>query len=149
VKVKNFKATPDRLLHQAGFAMIEVLASLLILTVGLLSVAGLSANSLKASDTSAHRASAAREVLAIADAIRSNRQAAVDGQFDVTLSGQGPSSGAIGNSISQWKQALARIPGGKGSILFVEAKDTVIITAEWSEDRIGGPPPSYVLELRI
>jgi type IV pilus assembly protein PilV len=136
----------------AGFAMIEVLASLLILTVGLLSVAGLSANSLKASDTSAHRAHAARQVMEISEAIRANRQAAADGEFDVALSSTAvpvTSNVAIIGAVAQVKASLAQVPQGKVSIQYVEARDAVLITAEWNEDRTGSTSPSYSLEVRL
>jgi type IV pilus assembly protein PilV len=146
------KVLSDRT-NQIGFAMIEVLASLLVLTVGLLSVAGLSANALKASDTSSYRARAAREVIAISDAIRSNRQAASDDEFNVGL---GPTEvpsttkTTIVNSVAEWKSALRQIPNGQGSILYVEARDTVVISVQWDEGRTGGrPDEKYVLELRL
>jgi type IV pilus assembly protein PilV len=152
--MKCFQTTPDTKHErgQRGFALIEVLASLLILTVGLLSVAGLSINSLKASDTSAHRARAAREVIAISDAIRSNRQAAADDEFNV---GSAPSdvpatsNAAIIKAVSEWKAALGQIPGGEGAIAYDEARDTIVITASWNEARTGDASREYKLEIRL
>lgn len=80
-RVSNFK-------KQAGFNLIEVLLAFLILSVGLLGVAGLQTTAMKASHTAMLKTVAINKVQAMAERIRANSQAALL-TYELGLGGAG------------------------------------------------------------
>lgn len=67
---------------QAGVGLIEVLVSLLVLSIGMLGLAGLQMYSLRNNQGSMERSMAVVETHSIADAMRADRAAALAGDFD-------------------------------------------------------------------
>lgn len=70
-------------LHQGGVGLIEVLISLLVLSFGMLGLAGLQMWSLRNNQSSMERGLAVVQTHSIADAMRAARVAALDHDFDV------------------------------------------------------------------
>lgn len=66
---------------QQGVTLIEVLIALLVLSVGLLGVAALQTNALKANQSSLMRSHATNLSYDISDRMRANRQDALDGAY--------------------------------------------------------------------
>jgi len=79
--VSNFK-------KQAGFNLIEVLLAFLILSIGLLGVAGLQTTAVKASHTAMLKTIAISKIQEIADRIRSNTSAELK-EYDLPLGSVG------------------------------------------------------------
>ena len=123
-----------------GATLIEVLVSLLVLSIGLLGVAALLSSGLR-NNYSAHLRSQAT-VLAhdIVDRMRANRTAALGGSYDtaladkITLSGGDP---VFTTDLSEWKALLATsLPAGRGAIS--RSGSVVTITIEWDDSRGAG-----------
>ena len=70
---------------ESGFSLIEVLVSLLILSIGLLGLAGLQGVALKTADSANLRATAAILSHEILEQMRANRAAAINGDYDLAL----------------------------------------------------------------
>jgi type IV pilus assembly protein PilV len=119
--------------------LIEALVSLLILSIGLLGVAGLQMQALR-SNHGAHLRSQAT-VLAhdIADRMRANRTAALAGAYNVAL-GVVPTGTTLADvDVVAWKQVLADVlPAGDGSVVLAgtPANPIATITVQWT-DRLG------------
>jgi len=126
----------------SGFTLIEVLIALVILSVGMLGIAGLYVHSMQAGRTSIMRHNAVTLVGDIADRIRANPRAGpayalagannncVDGGINCTL-GQ-----MAANDIFLWDQQAANtLPNGTVTILFNNgvAPPTYQITVAWTE----------------
>ena len=73
--------------RQAGTSLVEVLVALLLLTVGLLTMAGLHASSLKLTKVSQFKTSASEIAQVYGDAARSNVAAAITGGYNRTVTG--------------------------------------------------------------
>jgi type IV pilus assembly protein PilV len=132
-----------KLNRQSGFSFIEVLVSIVVLSIGLLSVAGLIGRSLAATTTASNRAEVIRVAMTIIDDIRSNPQAAWDGSYNVGF-GVTPSGGSkAGTDLVAWKTALARVPGGDGQIAVANSR--AVITARWNESITSIAPTQYVI----
>ena len=158
----DMQATYPRSLRQsAGFSLIEVLISLVILSVGLLGIAAMVSVSLKSKDSSYYRSQATALSYAILDRMRANRAPASTSDYDVaigqtlgnTLAGQSitvPTGDCIGISaacnssqiaaldLTQWKSDLANtLPSGDGSIATVtwNSMTQVTIIVQWSDAR--------------
>ena len=70
--------------YQSGLNLIEILVAALILSVGLLSLAGLQVASLKSVQNATQKQQAAFMVHELLERMRSNRQAALDGEYNVS-----------------------------------------------------------------
>jgi len=105
-----------------GFTLIEVMIAVLVLSLGLLGLAGLQATSLKANASAATRGQATLLAYDIIDRMRANRDAALAGTYNNAL-GTAPTSGGSdcqangatcdGNAIAaydlnQWKCLLGK-----------------------------------------
>ena len=122
-------------LGAGGFTLVEVLVTMVIVSVGLLGVAALHTASLRNNLDSALRSQASALAADIADRMRGNRTAAVGGAYDIAI---GATKTIVAGSpladrdLSAWKTELARaLPGGDGSI--VRNGDVFTITVQWGE----------------
>lgn len=124
-----------------GFTLVEVLVAVLVLSIGLLGLAGLQATSLRHNHDAQLRSQATMLALDMADRMRANRAAALDGAYGGTY---GPtdcdaaftpeSQDLAARDTSDWTNALAcLLPRGRGAI--EPDDDAVTITVRWVEDR--------------
>ncbi len=112
--------------QQAGFTLIEVLVSALILAIGLVGVAGLQAMSLKNNQSAYMRSQATALAYDLADRMRSNVEGAEAGFYAPALAAPRSScTTATGcstqqmaqNDLSEWVGALAgNLPMGTGFV---------------------------------
>ncbi len=138
----NLRSRNLRPRRVSGFTLIEVLIALVILSVGMLGIAGLYVHSMQAGRTSILRHNAVTLVGDIADRIRANPRAGpayalagannncVDGGINCTL-GQ-----MAANDIFLWDQQAANtLPNGTVTIVFNNgvAPPTYQITVAWTE----------------
>lgn len=125
-----------------GFTLIEVLIALIIMSVGMLGIAGLYVHSMKAGRTSLFRHHAVTLAGDVADRIRANTQAfgvyagvgadnnCVDGGINCTAAEM------AANDIFLWQQQAANsLPNGQVAIVFNNAviPPTYQITVTWNE----------------
>ncbi len=76
----------NALRNQSGFNLIEIMVAALILSVGLLSMAGLQVASLRSVQNATQKQQAAFIVHELLERMRSNRQAALDGNYTAAVS---------------------------------------------------------------
>lgn len=128
-----------RHLATGGFTLVEVLVTMVILSVGLLGIAALHTASLRNSLDSALRSQASALAADIADRMRGNRDAALAGNYDIAIGATRTvvaGSPLVDRDLNGWKTQLALIlPGGDGSIVrtVVAGSDVFTITVEWGE----------------
>lgn len=128
---------------QTGVTLIEVLVSVLIFSVGLLGLAALQLNALKFTESASLRTEAVFLAYEAADRIRASARVSSGGQ-GVSLSQYAvgldtvpvckDSCAVHTRDLAEWKQNLAGLPGGKGSIS-VGAGNMATITVQWQENR--------------
>ncbi|MDH3532228.1 MAG: type IV pilus modification protein PilV [Gammaproteobacteria bacterium] len=140
---------------QRGFSLVEVLIALVILSVGMLGIAGLYVQSMQAGRTSMFRHNAVTLAGDVADRIRANPRAGIAYQ------GGGADNGCVGADCSElemaahdimlWRaQADGTLPGGDVTVVF---DDTVFppeytISVDWVEP--GDPPEqSYSIVIPV
>jgi len=119
--------------HQAGFTLIEVLVSVLILSIGLVGVAGLQAVSLKNNQSAFMRSQASALAYDLADRMRSNVLSAETNLYDPGTAG--PVAGCVAptgctpqelaqNDLDEWETALgAYLPMGEGFVCIDSTPD--------------------------
>lgn len=141
-----------------GFSLIEVLIALVIMSVGMLGIAGLYMHSMQAGRSSIFRHQAVTLAGDIADRIRANPRAGVAymaAGVDFSCVGGGidcsPAEMAQ-NDILLWdQQAAGSLPNGTVNIVFVDggtAPDSYQITVTWDEAG-QSPPPQYRITIPV
>lgn len=137
--------------HSArGFTMVEVLVALAVLAIGLLGIAALYLDSLRAGRTAIYRSQAVNLAADLADRIRANRGAVLG--YEVALGDEPeavPQCDAGGpctrdemaqNDLAVWKASLeALLPEGQGSVAVTPGNPNVyVITVQWTEPGVDG-----------
>lgn len=134
---------------QRGFTLIEVLITLLILSIGLLGLAGLQMTALKLNDSAERRSQATILAYDILDRMRANRSAAESGSYNITTATSPAAASCVGASANcsatdmknydlyEWRQALAqRLPAGSGEISTSSGTPpTVTIKVQWNDEK--------------
>ncbi|MEX0733431.1 MAG: type IV pilus modification protein PilV [Steroidobacteraceae bacterium] len=131
--------------RQRGATLIEALVALLILSIGLLGVAGLQLQALRSNHGAHLRSQATMLAHDIADRMRANRTAALAGGYNVAV-GAVPGGNTLADlDVVAWKQSLADIlPSGDGAVVLAGAVAT--ITVQWT-DRLGAD--TFVTETEL
>lgn len=121
--------------EQQGFGLIEVLVSLLILTIGLLGMASLQTRSLQMTTGSQSQTQAILLAEDIVERMRANRSEIDDYAFDgdpvncdsaFTID----NTSVADNDLAEWRNGLAcLLPGGNGEVAI--AGRTVTVTVTW------------------
>ena len=121
-----------------GFTLIEVLVSMIVLAIGLLGLAGLQLTSLKAADSAYHRSQASVLADDILDRMRSNRDVALAGSYNISLGADPSGTSSISDvDLVNWKAMLSgTIPSGDGSVGV--AANIATITVQWDDSRASG-----------
>jgi type IV pilus assembly protein PilV len=143
-----------RTTRQSGMMLIEVMITIIIVSFGLLGVAGVILNSLKANESSYGRAQAVWLANDIIDRMRANRVAAEAAAlpYNVALGATPTSSGVPGDDLSAWVAAVAStLPAGKGSVSVVAATKKVTVTVQWDDSRAaaGSSTEKFIVETRL
>lgn len=149
--------------HQRGFSLVEVLIALVIMSVGMLGIAGLYVTGMQAGRTSMLRHHAVNLAGDVADRIRANPRAV--GAYALAAPAVPASCGAggvdcsigdmAGFDIDTWTdQAATTLPAGLVTIAFAAAAPgvppTYTITVSWTEPNpLGGVQPSYVISIPV
>ena len=153
------KVNPLRNLRNAanGFTLVEVLIALVIMSVGMLGIAGLYVHSMQAARTSLFRHQAVTLAGDVADRIRANPRAGagymvagqdnscIDGGVDCT-----PAEMAQSDILDWQTQARDTLPAGAVAILFnnAVAPSTYRIRVTWNEAG-QNPPPQYQITIPV
>ncbi len=113
--------SPQRMRHQAGFSLIEVLVTMLVLAFGLLGVAGLMVSGVSNAASSESFSRASQLAAGMADRIRANPAAALSASSDyITSYDDSVPSNITSIALADkkdWMESLAaQLPQGKGRI---------------------------------
>lgn len=129
--------TPTFVKTARGMSLVEVLVTVVLISVGLLGVAALQLSSLKGNQESYARSQAAMLAADILDRMRANQNAFANNQYNVAFNGTGAAGTPSGNDLQAWQRSINQLlPGGTeiaaGSIAR-SATNIVTVTIRWSE----------------
>jgi len=127
----------NRIRHtQAGFSMIELLIAVLIVSVGLLGIAGLQAYGLRANHSSYLRSQATVLAYDALDRMRANKEVATAGTYNLSFGATPPSGSTVAaTDLQQWTTNLKNtLPSGEGSIQ-VDSQGFATVQIRWLDDR--------------
>jgi type IV pilus assembly protein PilV len=117
--------------HQSGTTLIEILITVVLVSIGLLGLAGLQIMTVQNSNSSTERFEATTLARDILERMRANRQEAQLGTYDIALGVDPAVGGVAGDDLEAWRAALAALPDGDGSVE-VDA-GVVTITVNWTD----------------
>ena len=130
--------------HDRGFTLVEALVALLVLSVGLLGIAALYVETLRASRMSLYRTQAVNFATDLADRMRANRvpaNAYACGSPCVAANGGNAVADA---DLADWMARIGTaLPGGTANVTFVAGTattpDSYLIEVEWTEVEQANP----------
>jgi type IV pilus assembly protein PilV len=134
-----------------GLSLIEVLIALLVITVGLLGMAGLQAYSLKNNTSAYHRSQANTLGYDIIDSMRANRDVALGGGYNLAIDDSPSGSDLAGRDLLGWREKLAQLlPNGTGAVSCNNPVASVcLISVRWDDNRDATQPFSVQLSTRL
>lgn len=137
-----------------GFSIVEVLVALVVLSVGMLGIAGLYVTTLRASGSALYRTQAVSLASDMADRIRANPLGRASYQ------GAGANRNCVAGGVDcstqqmaeddvfRWRTQLGVLPSGAGAVVHAAGPpDSYVITVSWTEP--GGEVVSYNLRMQI
>ena len=124
--------------HSRGVTLIEILVTIVVLSVGLLGLAGMHFQGLKNNQSAYFRSQATILAYSAMDLMRSDRINAINQNYDIALGTVATADGSITNdNLVYWKNALqGALPTGDGAIDCTTNTAICIVTVQW-DDTIG------------
>jgi type IV pilus assembly protein PilV len=122
--------------RQAGVSLVEVMVAVLVLSVGLLGLAGLQLRTLRNNQSALERGVAVVEVHAIADAMRADRIAADNDAFNIALTDGVPTGTTFAQTVLRgWRNNLISSLGdtATGSVNCNGYLCTIVV--QWDDTR--------------
>ena len=141
--------------RRGGFTLLEVLIAVLVLSIGLLGLAGLQTHSLKNNNGALMRSQAIVLAYDALDMMRANREQALKGSgsayqvpFDDSVSAVScarcSSAQQAQNDVASWRERIQALglPSGEGEILLASGGSAgggvkVTVRVRWDDDRDG------------
>lgn len=140
---------------QDGFSLIEVMVALVVLSVGMIGMAALHGQGLRASSAAIFRTQAITLSSDMADRIRANRlgQAAYGGAAannDCTTADCTPAQMAA-KDLYLWQQRVQNeLPGGQGTVTYANgAPPSYQITVTWEDPSETNPTQQYAMDVQV
>ncbi len=127
--------------EQKGFTLLEVLVAIVVLSIGLLGLAGLMATSMRNTHSAYQRTQAAWLAYDVIDRMRANlpyvNATPLPNDYDIALgTATSASSGLAAADINNWKTTLANaLPAGDGSVTTTPATKRVTVIVQWNDSR--------------
>lgn len=129
---------------QSGFTLLEILVAIVVLSLGMLGLAGLQAATLRNNQIAYYRAIAVQQTYDMADRIRANQAGIAAGAYDNLTAVTPADPDCVGNVCtpanmavadhSQWNTNNARmLPGGVGTVV-VAPGGAFDISVSWNEN---------------
>lgn len=135
--------------HQAGVSLIEILVAILVLSIGLLGMAGLQARALKGNNSALQRTQAVMLSYYVLDAMRVDKANALTGTYNMPKTCTVPTdtSTFVANVKKDWLQSLKDNLGNVTETCgMVSCQVSGVCTVEiyWDDSRAGGSSTQMV-----
>jgi type IV pilus assembly protein PilV len=123
---------------QSGFSLIEVLVTMVIISFGMLGIAGVIINGLKNNNSSYARTQASILANDIIDRMRANKITAElpTRPYNLLLTDTPTGAGVPLNDLTEWRSSLATaMPSGTGSVSMDATTKKVTVVVQWDDSR--------------
>jgi len=135
---------------QRGVGIIEILVAVLVLSIGLLGLAGLQMRTLRDNESALERGVAVFETHAIIDAMRADRVNAMNHAFDITLAAAAPTGTTFHEKVlAAWRGNLVSAlgSGATGSVLCNGTDCT--INVQWDDTRATSGSSTFKITTQV
>jgi len=125
--------------NQSGFTLVEILIAIIILATGLLGLAALQVNTMKANHGALQKTQATFLAYDIVDRLRANRNAAIAENYDILITDDKPAAGSTlpTMDVNSWMTNIEELlPSGDGAIDCTPT-GSCTITVTWNIEREG------------
>jgi type IV pilus assembly protein PilV len=140
----------QRLRPQRGVGIVEVLVAVLVLSIGLLGLAGLQMRTLRNSESSMERSIAVVETHAVADAMRAARDRAIDGAFEIALAADPPDGDTFPEVVlAAWRENLQNSLGEDATGAIDCDGPLCQITVQWNDSRATGGEETFSITTEV
>lgn len=138
---------------QSGMTMVEILVSVVILSFGMLGLAGLQTKTLSFSQSSLYRSQATALADDILDRMRVDRDNALAGRWNSEITSDANSVSPLTfiyqTDLKDWKaQVESLLPSGRASVSVTNDR-MVTIVIEWDDSRGREVPESWTTKSRL
>jgi type IV pilus assembly protein PilV len=124
---------------QAGVGLIEVLIAVLVLCFGMLGLVGLQLTTLKQNQSALERGLAVVQSHSIVDAMRADRNNALNGAFNITLSADPKTGGTFADTaVAAWRANLKQLFGDDSTGSIACNGSLCTISVQWNDTLAGG-----------
>lgn len=97
----------NALRRQRGVSLLEVLIAVVVLSIGLLGMAGLQLSALRNNQSASERSNAVMQLYSITEALRADSDAVRKGEFNIGIGAATPSGSSFAESqVAAWRQRL-------------------------------------------
>jgi type IV pilus assembly protein PilV len=120
-----------------GFTLIEALVALIVLSIGLLGVAGMQIAGLRANQSAASRTQASYLADDIIDRMRANNTNARSGAYNIAMGATVAGATTAALDVQAWVAELLSLPSGKGQIQVDPVTNIATVTIQWFDTRGG------------
>lgn len=121
--------------RQRGLSLVEVLVAVVLLSIGLLGLAGLQASGMRVGLGSIHRSQAAQLAQDMIERLRAN--VAQAGAYNLALGDAAPPcAGMASCDLRDWRLRLQSLPAGTGAVTVDGQQATVLV--QWDDSRGAG-----------
>lgn len=130
---------------QSGFSLLEVLVTIVIISLGIMGVSALQVTGMKNSYSAFLRAQAAQYAYDMTDRMRVNRAAAEAGNYNLAMADAKPTGTTLPDvDRAGWLTQVESMPDGDGSIA-VTADGVATVVVQWSEAALGGGTVNFTV----
>jgi type IV pilus assembly protein PilV len=136
--------------RQRGFGLIEVLVAVVVLSIGLLGLAGLQLRTVRDNQSSSERSMAVVETHSIVDGMRADRTNAINGNFNIAIDADPPTGTTFANTaVAGWRGNLKALLGStaSGSIACNGSACTIVV--QWDDTRATGGTSNYSITTQV
>lgn len=123
--------------RQRGATLIEVLVAIIVLSIGLLGMAGLQAASVQSNYSAYYRSQATILASDITDRMRANRAAALADSYNLSTAtaSHSETSTRVDKDLNEWLGQVSKLPEGTGQITRDATTGIFTITINWNDSR--------------
>jgi type IV pilus assembly protein PilV len=136
--------------NQRGVGLVEVLVAVVVLSIGMLGVAGLQLHNLRNSESSLERGMAVVETHSVVDAMRADRTNAINGKFNIAIDDPAPTGSAFADvAVAAWRGNLTTLLGPAASGAVACNGSSCAITVSWNDSRGSNGVAAFTVQTQV
>ncbi|WP_196801170.1 type IV pilus modification protein PilV [Thioalkalivibrio sp. ALE16] len=136
--------------RHSGVTLIEVMVTVLVLSIGLIGLASLQGNALKANHSAYMRAQATILAYDMLDMMRVDRSVALQQAYDGTFTAPPSGNDLPSSELNRWITDIQNtLPASQAAIVTDSSNNIVTISVTWDDTRGEETPETFSLRTRL